>query len=592
MNSYFTYPHKDLWNQHSWDDRHSPLIPLVRWIEAKNREANRICARPLKSRRTEGQFDPKAHALTYPEVVEYWKNRGLRYHCTSMTLPWIAMIPTDHRDDQGYGDPMDTVLVLINADFSDPSWCMYALEKYRSYLEAAIADRFALIFVASDSGDETNQYISILQEAIILFHLNYTRMYLDVGTIYQTGFTLQAIQGFSYPDKDSAEQIRVDQRVRWLGPVKVLEITDRWTNKDSLLFKLITSDMSSDAAYDRQKVIDGMIGCKMAQAMALEHDYDDARDPSLLKLWESKGLTCAFHEHRGEQWITFVPLTALGTERSLLPCMCIFQEVNRFDSHQAITGFAYYHEFIQIAAQGECMLIFFALESLDANDMLDEIIENASKVYPLDRRRVYVTGHSHNGRFAAEYMRRHKNKIAALATLGNEPGQLSPEDTSGFFQVSDEQIAIQASVDMPTINISGHHERNAMFPLYSDAPHVRPGQWVALNTWEKRVESWRRRLRSARCPDRTVPEILATRNSHDCVERTLGIPADRTEVLFIDGSENYIADIKNSDGNHHLRIVALGDMPHTVTPTMIILAWSFVRRFARDLETGSCIELY
>jgi poly(3-hydroxybutyrate) depolymerase len=59
--------------------------------------------------------------------------------------------------------------------------------------------------------------------------------------------------------------------------------------------------------------------------------------------------------------------------------------------------------------------------------LLHEILEDAEKGYPLDRSRVYATGHSHNGRFAAEYMRRHQRDIAALATLGNEPGQLSPK---------------------------------------------------------------------------------------------------------------------------------------------------------------------
>jgi hypothetical protein len=86
-------------------------------------------------------------------------------------------------------------------------------------------------------------------------------------------------------------------------------------------------------------------------------------------------------------------------------------------------------------------------------------------------------------------------------------------------------------------------------------------------------------------------EIAATKNSTDYVERLLGIPADKTEVLFLEGSENCIADIKNVDGKYHLRILALGNMPHTVTPAMSDLSWSFVRHFARYQETGACIEL-
>jgi hypothetical protein len=189
-------------------------------------------------------------------------------------------------------------------------------------------------------------------------------------------------------------------------------------------------------------------------------------------------------------------------------------------------------------------------------------------------------------------MRRHQREIAAIATLGNEPGQLAPKYTSGFFQVSDEQLAIQAAVDTPLINISGFNERNSQFPLNIDAPDVRPGQWVAMDTFEKRAESWQRRLISARCPMRTVEEIAATRNSPELAERNIGVPADRSEVLTLDKSENYIVDIRNQEGKYHLRMVALGNMPHTVTPTMVNLSWSFMRRFARDQETGACIELW
>ena len=131
-----------------------------------------------------------------------------------------------------------------------------------------------------------------------------------------------------------------------------------------------------------------------------------------------------------------------------------------------------------------------------------------------------------------------------------------------------------------------------MFPLYKDAPGQKPGSWIALNTKEKRIFSWQRRLISSRCPMKSSEEIAATEFSEDYVERMLGIPADKTECLYLNGHENYIADIANNEGRYHLRVVALGDMPHTVTPTMADLCWSYVRRFARDQQTGETIELY
>lgn len=587
MNKYYQYKHKELWDEHIWDKRLSPIIPLARWIQVKNRELNRIPGRPKDERRTTGIFDPKSNALSDPEILDGWERRGLHYHCTSMNLPWIAMTPTGHMGVKGYRDEMDTILVLVNAELADPNWCMYTLEKYQTYLEQAAQHKFALIFLASDTIDASDHYISIVQEAVTLFHLNYNRMFLDVSTIYQAGTDLKSIPGFKYPGEANPDAV-----VRRIAGISALDIAGKWTNKNSLYDHLIIhSTGSSNLAFDKDALIHSQVGKDLAEAIYYEYAFDDAEDPRLLQEWEARGIRCEFHDKNGEQWITLAPLSAYDAPAKKLPCMCIMHEVNRFDPHQAITAFSYYYEFLNIAAQGECILLFFALESLNDNDLLHDILDDASQLYPIDRRRVYITGHSHNGRFAAEYMRRHQIEIAAVATLGNEPGQLSPEVTGGFFVVTDEQIAKQASVDTPLINISGFNERNSMFPLHSDAPFVRPGQWVALNTFEKRAVSWQRRLKSARCPAKTIEEIAATKNSSNSVERLLGIPADKTEVLFKDGSENYIADIKNGDGKFHLRIVALGNMPHTVTSTMIELAWSFLRRFARDQKTGECIEL-
>jgi len=39
-------------------------------------------------------------------------------------------------------------------------------------------------------------------------------------------------------------------------------------------------------------------------------------------------------------------------------------------------------------------------------------------------------------------------------------------------------------------------------------------------------------------------------------------------------------------------VVAIENLPHTTSSLMHIVSWSFLRRFARDLETGAVIERY
>jgi hypothetical protein len=203
-----------------------------------------------------------------------------------------------------------------------------------------------------------------------------------------------------------------------------------------------------------------------------------------------------------------------------------------------------------------------------------------------------VTGHSHNGHFTREFAYRHSGVIAAAAPLGNFPGLPEPEESGEAVLVPDEKIEAMGRADMPIITIAGYTECGCMFPLNAPAKDLLPGQdFMCPLSFEARARSWQRRLKASRCPEKTVEEIAATAQSADPVERKLGIPCDRSESLFLDGFEHYIADIKNVDGKYHLRIVGIENMPHMPLPLMCRLSWSFMRRFARDLGTGNVMEL-
>ena len=401
MNRYYNYPNKELWNEGAWEHRMSQLVPLAQEIDRLNLEQNRIHGKPEGERRTEGIFDPKANSLTYPEVKEAWAAEGLYYYCASMaTSAWVAMIPDEQIGRKGYDADMDTVIVLVNADLKDPNWCMYILEKYGAYVKAAAREKFAILFIATDIRDKVNQYISIIQEAIVLFHLNYQRFFLDVSAIYGAGMKLQDVAGFTYLHEDGTKAESADDVLVKYGSVEipVVNASGRWQNRDSLTYKLVHSVSFGNAVYNKEELIHGEVGRKLAEGMALEMNYDDAEDPALLAYWENMGLQCDFHDKNGEQWIMFTPKQAFEEPEKKLPVVCLFQEVNRFDPHQAITGFSYCYEYHKIAAQGDCQLLYFVLESMDDNDLLHEILEDAEKLYPMmDRSRVYLTGHSHDG---------------------------------------------------------------------------------------------------------------------------------------------------------------------------------------------------
>lgn len=290
-------------------------------------------------------------------------------------------------------------------------------------------------------------------------------------------------------------------------------------------------------------------------------------------------LTFTITETMGERWFAFVPKQAMEEPEKKLPVTLIIQEVYDGNKHLAVTSLSYFYEYLNIAAQGECILLFFALEDWDSNDLFIDILNEAREQYPIDMQRIYVTGHSHDGCFSFEFARRHPEVIAAVATLGNQGILLTPEAWGEpILSVSEERMNSMARIDMPLINVNGATENHALAP---DDPEE----------FEKWAGFWQRRLIASRCPMKSFEEIRAARSSKNKAERILGFPADHAETVWADGAEHYIADVTNVEGKNHLRIVSSENMPHTVTPFMIDVSWNYLRRFARNLETLEVIEL-
>ncbi|MCD7917996.1 MAG: hypothetical protein LUF84_06030, partial [Clostridiales bacterium] len=106
------------------------------------------------------------------------------------------------------------------------------------------------------------------------------------------------------------------------------------------------------------------------------------------------------------------------------------------------------------------------------------------------------------------------------------------------------------------------------------------------------VTYFQNRLAAFRLPMRSREEILAAQSSPDYVTRRNGVPADRTEVRYVMGSEAYLSDYRNENGKWYFRYISLENTPHMIMPQMAELSWEFLRRFARNTETGEVIELY
>lgn len=544
MNRDYSYDNISLWSPETWVGSDAPIHPQVCAILEKQAAVQPGALDRARFEGRGGTPDPKTNVVTLPEVVAEWEDKGLEYHFAGMGfVSWLALIPHAHTRRT----PL--LLVFACADRHDPMWAMEILEYYRATNEKAAAEGFAVLYIVQDDAHASGIYMDILLEVSALWKIDMERVMLDVSALGpQEG-------------ESSFHGIRcVDATGRWIG-----------TTAHQFICAQINR---SNPEFDFERLIHSTLGQKIADSMRLEKDFRRFDEPELLELYRRRGLALEAHVTAGERWLTLSPTGAEGP----LPLLVCMKEVRPSSEFQALTALQFYDGFAELAACGAFRMLFFAMEQPDDNELLTAILEEAKRLYPIDAERVYITGQSHNGYLALEFVRRHPTLFAGVATLNDRHGIASPNYSVDPVKMSDEMLADFARHDIPLINLCGQIEN--VFP------HTERGTQGYRNA----IDAYHRRLAAFRCPDKSDEEIEAALTGSDRANRVNGVPGDRSEIVWTMGFEAYISDVRNTDGNWHLRFVTLENLPHMISPQMAELSWSFLRRFARDAQTGEIRE--
>ena len=578
MNTNYQYEKQYLWYNETWQKKDGMVDPLFQWLGSMEGIAEAPeYPRPEGDPRTLPCYFAKTNSVNLPEVISQWADRGIR--CTILEQGrkhWISLLP---EQAMGSGKKVRLLVVLHQEDASNPWWAMDTMAKHRSYNEMAARRQDTLVVYLVAKGADTDRIFgNILQEACALYPVDLDHVYLDVSLADRLGVKLGDVPGLQWQDT-AGNALDADEAIENFEGIRVLNISGRWGTKDSLTRGLVMNQAMNRGTFDTQWLIHSKGGERMAQAIELEYRFQTVNDPGYAEYWDAMGLRLDINETDGRRWLVFAPKQQLETGEKL-PLVLAMQEVYRGNEHLAVTAASYFYEYTELAAQGECILLFFVLEDPDSNDLLEKMVEEAKERYCVDERRIYVTGHSHDGWFARHFAYRHPKMIAALATMGNHVG-LADSAVVGnpIMGVSDGEIQTMKRYDMPTININGGSEGFSQYPE-TEAGQIR---WAM---------DWQRRLEASRCEVLSVEEIRAAHTSGNPAMRVIGVPGDRGLDFWFDGITHSIVDVKNVDGNYHLRVASSENMPHTVTPCMIDLSWSYLRQFARDPQTGAVIHLY
>ncbi len=298
--------------------------------------------------------------------------------------------------------------------------------------------------------------------------------------------------------------------------------------------------------------------------------------------WEDPHSPMEGVQNRYKMWNSFVPVSAFAPENKERKYPTVVVLHGGFNPISIIDGWG----FVQEAARREWIVIVPALE---LDDLVDEVLEQARKLYPVDERRIYATGFSYGGYMSGTLGNKRPEVYAAVGPCGAPISNnfcekaIGPEPQPPFDGVP---RALAMNTYMPVFTASGNLD-GGRFPIWN--ARDREGNSFA-EEMIKGINSW---ARVNHAQELDPEEVFAMKEKEGLseAEKNLGLPlpADCIHTVIADGITNYIGDLRSEDGIVRVRIMCEMNMPHWPTPEMIRQMYGFFEHFSRDVKTGESI---
>ena len=286
-------------------------------------------------------------------------------------------------------------------------------------------------------------------------------------------------------------------------------------------------------------------------------------------------------------WNSFVPVSAFRPENKGRKYPTVVVLHGGFNPISIIDGWGW----VQEAARREWIVI---VPSLELDDIVEEILEKAKALYPIDESRIYACGFSYGGFMSNLLGNKRPDIFAAVAPCGAPisngycEGTVGPDPQTAFDGVP---RAIAMNTYMPVMNIYGNLD-GFRFPFYNikTRDDVPASIAVTPKTVVDGINSW---ARVNHAKEIALEDVMALKDSTTCTveEKNIGMPLEPGcgETIQRDGLTHYIGSLKSEDGIVRTRIMCSMNMPHWPTPEMSRQAFEFFSHFSRDPETKESI---
>lgn len=337
--------------------------------------------------------------------------------------------------------------------------------------------------------------------------------------------------------------------------------------------------------------------------------FDD-HSPQVLAYWAKRGMVKEFHgedvpmsweayemktgyhwqdetkegpQNNFKRWNSFVPVSAFAPENAGRKYPTIIVLHGGFNPISIIDGWGW----VQEAAKREWIVI---VPSIELDDIIEEILEEAKRLYPVDEERVYACGFSYGGFMSNFLGNKRPDLFAAVAPCGAPISDgyvdeaIGPEPQTPF---DGKPRALELGTYMPVINIYGNLDGNR-FPFYDFKGFFTgeggPSDIIdGINVW----------ARVNRAKEISLEEVMALKGREDISleEKNIGLPLepDCRETVERDGIVCHIGGLKSEDGIVRVKIMCEMNMPHWPTPEMSRQAYDFFSHFSRNSTTKESI---
>lgn len=342
------------------------------------------------------------------------------------------------------------------------------------------------------------------------------------------------------------------------------------------------------------------------------NDFDEA-SPRRIAYWAKRGMVKELHgtdvpmswdeyraktgyewkepkeyaaQNRFKKWSSFVPVSAFEKNQTRRYPVVVMLH-GGFNPIGLIDGWGV----VQQAAKREWIVL---VPSIELDDIIDEMLCEAKRLYPVDESRIYAAGFSYGGYMANLLGCKRPDVYAAVAPCGMALSNsftkeaVGPEPQAPFDGI---HRAEEMGVYMPVMNIAGNLD-GYRFPLYR---YQKPENGVKSypNNIEEIVEGINVWARVNDAPEISFDDVMALEHRTDAAqeEKMLGIPLQKGcgETVVADGIINYIGNLKSRDGITRVKIMCEMNMPHWPTPEMSRQIFDFFSHFSRDVNTKQSI---